>query len=180
MKFRSPVAALFLILGACGANPDVPDSNCTDPDDAADQMQLVAWPVILGTVAEWDGTTASLIVEEVWRGFDVAARVDVVAEPGRAYTVGVQYLVFPANREPPFLDTPCSATTRFTAELADLRPNQVRVILPDPARDADLPWEWVTAALLLAAAYRLTRWIVAKRRYSEPLWNPDHHIDHNE
>ena len=112
----------------------------------------------------------------MWRGYDLPNRVELLPEPGRAYTVGVQYLVFPANEVPPFVDDACGATTRYTEQLAALRPSQVRTVTPPPAVDADLPWEWLIAVAALAGV--ATTWrVVQDRRRAPPEWDPHHEMD---
>lgn len=163
-------------MNACGGDSQVPDTDCADQATVAEQLDQVAWPVIVGTVAEWDGATASLIVNEVWRGFDLPDKVEIVAEPGRAYTIDAQYIVFPSNREPPFVDTPCSATTRFTAAIAELRPARTRIVVPTGIEDTDLPWEWVIAALVAGAVVAVSRRVIDRRRRPAAVWNPDHEL----
>jgi len=133
--------------------------------------------VLLGSVTDWDGTTAEFEIDEIWRGPDLPKEIEIIPEPGRAFTAGVDYLVFPADRPSPLTDRPCSATTRWSGELEQLRPSTARVPGTAPARDPDLPWEWVLAGAALAAVLLAGRRIAEKRRHPEPVWDPDYSLE---
>lgn len=161
----------MLLLASCGGEA-VPDTNCADPEVAAERVRFASM-VLLGEVTAWDGTTAEFNIEEIWRGPDLPAEVDIVPEEGRAYTAGVRYLVFPSMAPSPLVDTPCSATVRWSEDLAELRPATARAPGTAPAEDADLPWEWVIGAAVLFALFTGTRSIVERRRHPKPVWDPD-------
>lgn len=175
MRWRA-ILAMSLAVAACGGASDVADTDCADPERAADQVR-VASIVLLGTVTAWDGTTARFEIGEIWRGPDLANEVDITPEDGRAFTTGVEYLVFPSYSASPLVDRPCSATTRWVAELEELRPATARVPGASPADDADLPWEWAIAGGVLAAVLLAGRRILEKRRHPEPAWDPDYNLD---
>lgn len=133
--------------------------------------------VLLGTVNEFDGTTASFEIEEIWRGPDLPGTVDIVPEPGRAYTPGERYLVFPTGAPSPLADARCSATVRWTEELSEFRPATARAPGATPAEDADLPWEWVIGLAVIGAGFIGLRNIVERRRHPEPVWDPSYSLD---
>jgi hypothetical protein len=174
MKWRG-VLALGLVLAAC-AGAAVADTDCEDPDTVAERVRFFSI-VLLGTVTDWDGTTAQFKIEEIWRGPDLPEEVEIVPEFGRAYTEGVRYLVFPTGSPSPLADARCSATTRWNDSLNEFRPERARVPGTAPAKDADLPWEWVIAAAVLAGGYGAIRHLLERGRHPEPVWNPDHRLD---
>ena len=104
---------------------------------------------------------------------DLPGEVEIIPEEGRAYTTGIRYLLFPTMAPSPLVDEPCSATVRWSEDLAELRPATARVPGASPAQDADLPWEWVIAAAVIVGAVGLARRLIDRRRHPEPDWNPD-------
>ena len=174
MKWRG-VLALGLLLAACG-DVAVPDTDCVDPATVAERVRFASI-VLLGTATDWDGTTARFKIDEIWRGPDLPEEVEIVPEPGRAYTAGARYLLFPTDSPSPLADARCSATTRWDESLAEYRPARVRDPGSAPVTDADLPWEWVIAAAALAGGFGAVRYLVEKRRHPEPVWNPDYRLD---
>lgn len=176
MEWRR-LLALILITAACGNSSEaIADTNCADPTTPEERVRFQV-TLIDGTVTSWDGTTATVAVHEIWRGVDMPPEVTVIPEPGRAYTEGVRYLIFPTNSREPFIDTPCSATVRWSDELADLRPTAARVPDNAAAVDADLPWEWLLGGLGALALGGLV-WSILNRRRPMPTsaWDPDHRI----
>jgi len=165
------VIAFGLVLAACSGQTETADTDCVSPEMVADQVRFASI-VLLGTATEWDGTTAQFEIEEIWRGPDLPVEVEVVPEPGRAYSPGVRYLLFPTDSSAPLADAPCSATSRWDESLAEFRPAGTRVPGTTPAEDADLPWEWVLAAIVLGGVWLAVR-RVQERRHPEPPWNPD-------
>ena len=174
MKWRG-VLTLGLLLAACGDSV-VPDTDCESPETVADQVRFASI-VILGSVTDWDGSTAQFEIDEIWRGPDLPEEIEIVPELGRAYTEGVRYLVFPTGSPSPLDDARCSATTRWDESLNEFRPERARVPGTAPAEDADLPWEWLIAAAVLAGGYSGIRHLLERRRHPEPVWNPDHRLD---
>ena len=178
MKWRGALVSILavgLLVAACGGS-GVPDTDCDDPPAVPDQV-LFASIVLLGTVTDWDGTTAQFTIDEIWRGPDLPKEIEVVPEPGRAYTAGVRYLVFSTNSPSPLFDARCSATTRWNDSLKQYRPARTRLPRTAPTQDADLPWEWLIAAAILAGGYAGMRRLKQKRAHPEPEWNPDHTLD---
>ena len=169
------LVVLGLLLPAC-AGAAAPDTDCENPESVTERVRFASI-VVLATVAEWDGTTAQLEVEEIWRGPDMPVEVAIVPEPGRAYTAGVRYLVFPTGSPPPLTDARCSATTRWDESLEELRPARTRAPRQLGPVDADLPWEWFVAAAALVGIVAAGRHVFEKRRHPEPVWNPDYRLD---
>ncbi|MFC2177459.1 hypothetical protein ACFLRH_03485 [Actinomycetota bacterium] len=174
MKWRG-VLGLGLLLAACGGG-GAPDTDCENPETVAERVRFASI-VLLGTVTEWDGETAQLEIDEIWRGPDLPEKVEIVPERGRAYTAGVRYLVFPTDSPSPLADARCSATTRWNESLAEFKPTRTRVPGTAPAEDADLPWEWVIAAAVLAGGYAAIRRVLDERHRPKAIWNPDHRLD---
>ncbi len=168
------LVVLGLLLPACGG--DAADTDCESPESAAERVRFASI-VVLGTVTEWDGTTAQLKVEEIWRGPDMPEEVAIMPEPGRAYTTGVRYLLFPTGGPPQLADARCSATTRWDESLEELRPARTRAPRQLGPVDADLPWEWLVAAAALAGIAAAGRHVFEKRRHPEPVWNPDYRLE---
>lgn len=163
--------ALLVLVAGCGGAA-TPDTDCDSPESAADRVRFASI-VLVGTVKSWDGTTAGFEIEEIWRGPDLPREVEIVPEQGRAYTEGVRYLVFPTNSPSPLQDARCSATVRWTEELAELRPESARQPIAASAKDRDLPWEWLVAAAILLGLAGGGRQLIERRRHPEPEWNPD-------
>lgn len=174
MKWRWLLASM-LVVAACGGSESVPDTNCAESPDSAEQVRFQGM-LFDGVVVSWDGTTATVAVNEIWRGVDIPADVEVVPEPGRAYTEGVRYLFFPTNSRPPFIDTPCSATVRWTEEIAALRPEAARRPVNATATDPDLPWEWLFGVLGAVGAVMVVAGLRRRRPGATATWNPDHRI----
>ncbi|MGI9609289.1 MAG: hypothetical protein ACR2NL_03240 [Acidimicrobiia bacterium] len=168
---RRIAVGLLLLLASCG-NAVVPDTNCASPESAADRVRFASI-VLVGTVQSWDGTTAVFEIEEIWRGPSLPEEVEIIPDAGRAYTEGVRYLAFPTSSPSPLLDAPCSATIRWSDELAELRPDSARTPGVSPAEDADLPWEWLIGAVSLLALVTGGRRLRDRRRHPEPEWDPE-------
>jgi hypothetical protein len=168
MKWRG-VLAFGLLLVSCGAAAE-------NPAAVADQVR-VASMVLLGTVTDWDGKIAQFTIDEIWRGPDLPEEIEIVPDLGRNYTAGVRYLAFPSDSPSPLTDARCSATSRWDESFAEFRPIRARLPRSAPARDADLPWEWIIAAATLAGGYGAVRHLLERQRHPEPVWNPDHRLD---
>lgn len=150
----------------------MPDTDCASPEVAAERVRFASI-VLVGTVQTWDGTTAGFEIEEIWRGPTLPGEVEIVAESGRAYTEGARYLVFPTDSPSPMADARCSATIRWTDDLAELRPESARGPGVTPAQDADLPWEWIIGAVVLLGAVAGVRKLLDRREHPEPEWDPE-------
>ena len=97
--------------------------------------------VFVGTVLEVrsDRRTATVRVEEVWKGGDLPPTVLVRGGPeefttstDRTFEREARYLFFPTVEGNTITDSACSATQRYTADLDRLRPADARVP-PTPA-----------------------------------------------
>lgn len=148
------VASLLLgsaapVLASCVMPPSI--------DEAVRDADLV----FLGTVTSLSNNDrwATVTVEEVWKGPDLAPVVEVRGGPGgnaassvdRSFLAGTRYLFLPFIAEGVLQDSACSSTTQFTAELSRLRPATARQpVTPAPDPDTAAPFD--TASLLLPAA----------------------------
>lgn len=132
-----PAAAAFAALPLLVqlAAPSAARADCMPPPPIEDAVKS-AEIVFVGTVAATSNRSswASVTVEEVWRGPDQAAQVLVKGGPGgnaatsvdRSFEVGVKYLFFPYADAGGLADNSCTSTTRWTADLAALRPADAR------------------------------------------------------
>jgi hypothetical protein len=88
--------------------------------------------VFTGTVvAVSNQRIATVLVDEVWKGGPLPARVEVRGGPGdpgsitsvdRSFQQGDKYLFVPINSAPPFEDNACTATREYSPELESSRP----------------------------------------------------------
>ena len=107
---------------------------------------------------------AIVAVQEVWKGPDMAAVVEIRGGPDgnaassvdRTFMAGTRYLFLPFIAEGALQENSCSSTTEFTADLARLRPATAHPPIapaPDPATAAPFdPASLVVPVALIAAA----------------------------
>ena len=169
-------AVVGLLLATC-SSAGTPDTNCANPDDPAERVRFAS-VVVLGVATGFDDGTARFEIEEIWRGRNYPKDVEIEVEPGRHFTSGVRYLVFPEG-SPQLTDRPCSATVRWDESLAELRPESARGPGPGGVVDRDLPWEWLVLIAVVGGGIAVGRQ-VARHRSPEPEWNPDFEFDRNE
>jgi hypothetical protein len=115
------------------------------------------------------GRTASVNVDEVWKGGSLPSTVEVngTAEPGtpgistrdRFFKVGTKNVFFPMNDRSPFRDNACTATSEFSNDIEALRPN-----LPTTGFSAALAWRTGAVAISLGGISLLV--VVRRRRVS--------------
>jgi hypothetical protein len=131
LRVVAGVAALAFVL-----TPSAVLADCMMPapvQEAAKTSDIV----FVGTVTETTNQNrwASVSVEEIWRGPDLAATVsvkggsggDAISSVDRSYQAGVKYLFFPYPDERGDLaDNICTNTVEWTADLAQLRPADAR------------------------------------------------------
>ena len=142
--------------------------------------------VFVGTVTALGngGRSATVEVEEVWRGGEMPATVTVFGgtdpaqamEDDRTFEAGVRYVFFPVEFEGRLVDHICTATTPWVDEFAAVRPADVQTPVPPagaagPAAPgplsaiADLALPVLTALLIGGAALAVAV-VVGRRRES--------------
>jgi hypothetical protein len=137
--------------------------------------------VFVGTVTALDnsGRSATVQVEEVWRGGEMPATVTIFGgtdpeqamEDDRTFEAGVRYVFVPFVIDGRLVDSICSATTAWVDELAAIRPAGVRTPTPTAAPAApgplsaiaDLALPLLTALLIGGAALAIAV-VVGRRR----------------
>jgi hypothetical protein len=124
---------------------------------------------------------ATVAIEDVWKGRDLPAAVEVHAGPAdppgplqaassvdRTYRVGSRYIFFPYGKPPTFRDSSCSATQRYEKRLEGFRPASAPGP-PDgeaPTEDAEpTPFVPLLLAALVAGA---VAWVATKRVRRKP------------
>lgn len=117
--------------------------------------------VFLGTVTGLSNNDrwATVAVEEVWKGPDLAPIVEVRGGPegdmatsvDRSFSGGTRYLFLAYIADGVLNDNACSSTTEFTADLARLRPATAHPPIA-PAPDPDMATPFDPASLLVPAA----------------------------
>ena len=131
LRVAAGVAALAFLL-----TPSVALADCMMPLPVK-EAALKADILFVGTVTETthNNSWASVAVEEVWRGPDLPAAVVVKGGPGgdaitsvdRSFQAGVKYLFFPyADEQGALADNSCTNTMEWSADLAQIRPAEVR------------------------------------------------------
>jgi hypothetical protein len=169
MKFRH-LAALILALVAM-AIPAPVAADC-EPASSVEEALASTQVAFVGTVVfKPEGPGAGLEVEEVWVG-EVGATVEIhglgfntqgqLGEDDRNWELGARYLVIPYLGDDGLLhDHICTATTKWRAALADMRPADALApeAVPTPAAEVvpQLTTEPLSIPLLplLAAALAL-------------------------
>ena len=140
MKFRH-LAALILSLVAL-AIPAPVAADC-EPASSVEEALASTQVAFVGTVVfKPQGPGAGLEVDEVWVG-EVGATVEIhglgfnaegqLGEDDRNWQLGARYLVIPYVGDGGLLrDHICTATTKWRAALADLRPADAHAPEPVP------------------------------------------------
>jgi len=151
-------AALLVPLLFTLAGPAV--ASCMMPPPI-EQAIRDADSVFVGTVTSLSNNDrwATVAVEEVWKGPDLARIVEVRGGPAgnvmtsvdRSFMAGTRYLFLPYIADGALSDNACSSTAEFTADLVRLRPATAHPpIAPAPDPDTATPFD--PASLLLPAA----------------------------
>lgn len=133
---RQPAIVLAIAgLAAVGlaTAPVVASASCAAPPTLAHTI-ADAQTVFAGTVTGLQGGSrvATVHVDDVWKGKDVAAVVEVVGTPelsaaatsvDRTYATGQQYLFIPTSGSvAQFQDNNCTLTQTYSPSLSGLRP----------------------------------------------------------
>lgn len=160
---RAAASAVLLASLLTSAAPVAASCQMPFPIDEATALQQgmrEADSVFVGTVTSLSNGDrwATVAVEEVWAGPDLAEAVEVRGAPegmttsaDRIYAAGKAYLFVVLIAEGQLTDNACSVTREFTRDLAALRPATARPpIAPAPDADAAAPFD--PASLLLPAA----------------------------
>jgi hypothetical protein len=123
-------------------------ASCAMPPPLPDHVAM-ADAVFVGTVRHVtsEARTATVEVQEIWRGPDLPASVvvrggldedGVTTSADRSFEVGIRYLFAVAANGGRLEDHACTATQPWTDELAALRPDDPREPLPSADGSADV------------------------------------------
>ncbi len=139
------------VFAACAGGP-------LGPAGSAPVSSTVAF---VGTVTATDhnGRTATVHVEDIWRGGNLPAEVTVNGSPDlnaaatdvdRHYQVGSRYLFMPSGTGQPFDDNACSGTVQYTSAEAQQRPASARTVAAPLTVSSSTPGIAAAAAGILA------------------------------
>lgn len=132
-------ACLFLltpgaVLADCMAPPPI--------EEAVKQAEVVFVGTVIGVQDQ--GRRATVTVDEVWRGPDLADTTVVLGGLGegftsvdRTYEVGVKYIFFPLLEDGSLRDNLCTNTVQWLPEYEDLRPDDWRAPIGEGAGSGD-------------------------------------------
>ena len=172
---------LLVPLVLASAAPVVASCQMPFPIDEATALQQgmrEADSVFLGTVTSLSNgnSWATVAVEEVWKGPDLAPTVEVrgaiegmTTSADRMYAAGRSYLFVVLIADGQLTDNACSATREFTGELTALRPASARPPVsatpePDAAASFDPSSLLLPGALIVAAGVVVFGAALALRR----------------
>ena len=153
----SAAAAIGVVLGMT-AGPAAGSCVMLQPfEDHLAQAEVVFVGMVTG-VTDQD-RTAEVQVEEIWSGHEIPARVTVhgTTEPAdpltmtstdRSFKAGTRYLFAVNVNQGRFVDSACTGTSEWSAELGRLRPATVS----SPQVDSDSGDELPVPALAVALA----------------------------
>jgi hypothetical protein len=116
------ITALVIALTVMGP----PSAGCPRVGTVQDKLELasVAFVGRVDSVSD-DGETASVRVEQVWKGGPVLDQVTIVAE-GFSYRENMRYLFMPDRDGGRFRDSAtCTLTQPYSAEVAQFAPETV-------------------------------------------------------
>ena len=163
----------FIALAVLLLVPSVADASCAGPVSVQDAVRS-APTVFVGTVTDLSsgGRVATVRVDDVWRGSEIPASVDVVGTPDlnaaatsvdRTYAAGSQYLFVPDGGGPDhFTDNSCTATRPYSGNLAALRPAGAPGV---PVRSAStFPLSLALIAVLVVLAGVASAVVLGRRR----------------
>ena len=169
-----PVAMALLVAPA----PAFADCQMAPPIEEAARTSELVFVGSVTAVAN-GGRSASVRVEEVWRGDEMPATVTVLGgtdpeqamEDDRTFEAGVRYVFVPFVVEGRLVASICSATTPWVDELAAIRPAGVRTPTPSAAPAAPGPLSAIAelalpllTALLIGGAVLGVAVVVGRRR----------------
>jgi hypothetical protein len=151
------LAALLALLLATAA-PTLASCIMPPPIEEAIRDADLVFVGTVTSVANRD-RWATVAVQEVWKGPDMAPVVEIRGGPDgnaassvdRTFMAGTRYLFLPFIAEGALQESACSSTTEFTADLARLRPATAHPpIAPAPDPETATPFD--PASLLVPAA----------------------------
>jgi hypothetical protein len=172
----------LLVAAAVWAVPGTAAASCAEPPPPVQALEA-AELVFVGTVVDLrnEQRTATVAVEEIWKGPAVPATVTVsgAQEPGvftsvdRTFALGTTYVfILPTARTHPetgaFVDNACSPTRRLDAELAALAPAERALPItataqPPGSGREDPPW-WLLGLAAFGVAVGAAGVALARRR----------------
>jgi len=143
-------------------------ASCVQPAPI-EQAIRDADSVFVGTVTSLSNNDrwATVAVEEVWSGPDLAPIVEIRGGPegnaassvDRSFTGGTRYLFLAYIADGVLSDNACSSTTEFTADLVRLRPATAHPPIA-PAPDPTTAARFDPASLLVPAALVVGAWFL--------------------
>lgn len=173
------VVAVIAALVAAPA-PAFADCQMAPPIEEAVRTADLVFVGSVTAIAD-GGRSASVRVEEVWRGGEMPAEVTVLGgtepaqpmEDDRTFEAGVRYVFFPFVVDGQLVDSICTATAPWVEGFAAVRPADARTPLPSAtgtasgplAAVADLALPLLTALLIGGAAVAVAI-VVSRRRTS--------------
>ena len=154
-RLRAALALSMLAASAVLATPGAALADCMAPPPVEEAIET-SDIVLVGTVTETanENRWATVAVEEIWRGPDVPATLQIRGGPGpgagssidRTFEVGKRYLLFPyveVDAEPlpigpagGLVDNSCTSTQPWDDSMAALRPADARTGEVDMRADA--------------------------------------------
>ncbi len=188
-----PVIVGMLLLASL-AWPSVASASCVQAPPTGEGVRA-ARVVFVGTVMATTNADrwATVAVEEVWKGSDIPAEVEVRAGPkdppgpmsvassnDRTYRAEKTYLFVIETRKAPavFTDSACSLTTPYREDLERFKPRSATspssdsaepVATDDPSTDdpsSGVPW-WVVATLIGAGLAAVLLFLRSSRGSSD-------------
>jgi len=159
MRILIRLAARVTVVASVAAAVAAPvQASCVMPPPLQEAIRAadVAFVGTVIRVANQD-RWATVTVEEVWHGPDLTPIVEVRAGPAgntassidRTYASGTKYLFTVSAGGGTLIDSSCSSTTEWTADLAQFRPADARSAVSPPVETA--PTDTFSILLPLAA-----------------------------
>lgn len=173
------VVAVIAALAAAPA-PALADCQMAPPTEEAVRTADLVFVGSVTAIAN-GGRSASVRVEEVWRGGEMPAEVTVLGgtepaqamEDDRTFEAGVRYVFLPFVVDGQLVDNICTATAPWVEGFAAVRPADARTPLPSATETAAGPFAPVAdlalpllTALLIGGSAVAVAVVVSRRRAS--------------
>jgi hypothetical protein len=155
--------------------PALADCQVAPPIEEAARTSALVFVGTVTAIAS-EGRSASVRVEEIWRGGEMPATVTVFGgtdpaqamEDDRVFEAGARYVFVPFVIDGRLVDNICTSTTRWVDDFAAFRPAGVQTPTPSAAAGplsaiADLALPLLTAMLIGGAALAIAV-VVGRRR----------------